>query len=279
MANQLLDAIQDGIKAGKNLVWLDAEDYGAAVVRNGKPFPWTNPTEFVSSYGQSQSLLKPAVAPVNLGSFFQAWLTENSAVLNEMSGKKRVRFAIKRFLGQEGHRGVIREIVAALCESVSQPVVLVLPTNGELINWANQAANGVGPANLTEIDIDSVSVYLADFLRTFAGLKVAGVLVQLPRGSAVGPDLLELYSPIVNVAKHYHWCFGVQVADPVSLEDPDGQIDLVLSNHADAQGQPLDDAFWQHGEHTAGRTGLWFSQLDATLAPELVLDRLQSLRG
>jgi hypothetical protein len=71
-------------------------------VRNGKPFPWSNPTEFVSSYGQLQSLLKPGVALVNQGIFLKAWLDANPAALNEMSGKKCVRFAIKKLLGLGG---------------------------------------------------------------------------------------------------------------------------------------------------------------------------------
>lgn len=284
MANQLLDAIQDGITADKPLVWLEAEAYGAAVVRNGKPFPWTNPTEFVSSYGQLQSLLKPGVAPINLGNFLHAWLDANPVALNEMSGKKRVRFAIKRLLGMEAPRVIIREIVSALCESVSQPVVLVLPTNGELINWANQKANpsmtqGAEPQELSDIDIDSVSVYLADFLRAFSGLNVAGALVQLPQGAAINPTLLDLYSPIVNVAKHYHWALGMQVESPAELNDSDEMLDLVISNHASASSRVLDENFWAGKKLAAPESDFYFGEVDASLQPEVVLDRLASLKA
>ncbi len=277
MANELLDAIEAGIASQKPLVWLEAEAYGAEVVRNGKPFPWTNPTEFVSSYGQLQSLLKPGVAPVNVGNFLKSWLDANPAALSEMSGKKRVRFAIKRLLGLEVPRTIIREIVSALCESVSQPVVLVLPTNGELINWANQKANGTKPQQLTEIDIDSVSVYLADFLRAFSGLNVAGVLMQLCEGQAVNPELLDLYSPIINVAKHYHWALGVQVQNPTELNDSNAALDLVISNHPAANGQVLGTDFWEGVETAQPETGFYFGEVDAALQPEVVLERLATL--
>jgi hypothetical protein len=277
MANELLDAIEAGITNQKPLVWLEAEAYGAEVVRNGKPFPWTNPTEFVSSYGQLQSLLKPGVAPLNLGNFLKAWLDANPVALSEMRGKKRVRVAIKRLLGMDEPRSIIREIVSALCESISQPVVLVLPTNGELINWANQKANNAEAQELTEIDIDSVSVYLADFLRAFSGLNVAGVVVHLPEGTALNPELLDLYSPIINVAKHYHWAFGVQVSNPEEINDSDNVVDLVISDHAAANGQVLDAGFWEGAEAARPENGFYFGEVDAALLPEAVLARLATL--
>jgi hypothetical protein len=280
MANALLDAIQQGIDSNKPLVWLEAEAYGAEVVRNGKPFPWNNPTEFVSSYCQLQSLLKPGVAPVNLGNFLQAWLDANPAALSEMSGKKRVRFAIKKLLGLEAPRAVIREIVSALCESVSQPVVLVLPTNGELINWANQKANGTEPQELTEIDIDSVSVYLADFLRAFSGLDVTGVLVQLPEGTDINPELLDLYSPIINVARHYHWAMGMQVSG-TSVSDPDEVLQYVIADTLQScpTGVVHSDAFWNGEAANWLAPGFVYAHVAESMKPELVLARLTALRG
>jgi hypothetical protein len=280
MANELLDAIEAGIASQKPLVWLEAEAYGAEVVRNGKPFPWTSPTEFVSSYGQLQSLLKPGVAPVNLDNFLKAWLDANPAALSEMSGKKRVRVAIKRLLGMDGPRAIIREIVSALCESVSQPVVLVLPTNGELINWANQKANAAEPKDLTDIDIDSVSVYLADFLRAFSGLNVAAVLVQLPEGTDINPELLDLYSPIINVARHYHWAMGIQVsAAPVS--DPDEVLQYVIADtlQSCATGVVHSDAFWNGEPAKWLAPGFVYAHVAENMEPDLVLARLTALRG
>jgi len=277
VANLLLDAIENGIKLDKPLVWLDAEDYGSEVVLQGKPFPWITPTEFVASYGQLQNLLKPGVAPLNLARFLQAWLVANPSALNEMRGKKRLRYAIKKLLGMEGPRRLIREIVSALCDSLSQPVVLVLPVNGELINWANQAANGADAAEISEIDVDSVSVYLADFLRVFSGLNVAGVLVQLAPGSSVNSGLLELYSPIINVAKHYHWALGLQVEAPEVVDDTDEKIDFVISDHDAGNGVLLGKEFWSEGQRGAVDNGFYFSTVPAKLQPELVLERLAAL--
>ena len=280
MANQLMDAIKRGNELGRPLVWLDAEEYGSRVVLNGKSFAWNNPTEFVSDYGQLQSLLQADVAAVHLGRFLRSWLTANPAALAQMSGKKRIRFAIKRLLGMEAQRRVIRDIVSALCESRQEPLVLVLPPNGELINWANNMANGVEEGELTDIDIDSVSVYLADFMRTFSGLDIAGVLVELPAATAVSPDLLALYSPVVNVARHYNWALGMFVSE-ATVEDPEELLQFVIAQQAAAgvTGLVQGEAFWE-GDCADWRPPHFiYSKVPPAMAPELVLDRLTGLRS
>jgi len=119
-----------------------------------------------------------------------------------------------------------------------------------------------------------VSVYLADFLRAFSGLNVAGVVVQLAEGTALNPDLLDLYSPIINVSKHYHWAFGVQVSNPEEINDSDDVVDLVISNHAAANGQILDAGFWEGAEAAKPENGFYFGEVAAELKPEVVLERL-----
>ncbi len=280
MANELLDAIAQGNEIGKPLVWLDAEAYGSEVVLNGKPFPWNNPTEFISSYGQLQSLLKAQVAPLHLGRFLRGWLQSNPAAVTEMSGKKRIRFAIKRLLGNDDQRQVIREIVSALCESRTEPVVLVLPPNGELINWANHAANGAAPVEIGEIDIDSVSVYLADFMRVFSGLNIAGVMVELPQGTRINGDLLELYSPIVNVAKHYHWALGMVVSGG-AVEDAGERLQFVVSDQVATgiTGIVQGAAFWEGGAVDWQPPHFVYATVPAEMTPELVLERLEQVHG
>ena len=280
MANQLLDAIAVGNELGKPLVWLDAEAFGSKVVLNGKPLPWHNPTQFVAAYGQLQGLLKAQVAPVHLGRFLHSWLEANASALREMSGKKRVRFAIKRLLGMDAQRRLIREIVSALCDSRSEPVVLVLPPNAELINWANDKANASGAVALSDIDIDTVSVYLADFMRTFSGLDVAGVLVELPEATHINADLLDLYSPIINVCQHYRWAMGMSVAGGLR-QDPEERLQFVVSDQATdgVTGLVQSDAFWQ------GQTVDWqqpdfiYAAVPPEMEPERVLERLAEVRN
>ena len=278
MVNEFLSRLRANEQAGQPLVWLDAEDYASAVLTNGRPLPWCNSTEFVSTYGRLQTLLKPGVAPLNVGSFLAAWLQNNPAALMNMSGKKRVRYAVKRLLGTEEPRALIQEIVSALCDTLDEPVVLVLPPNDTLINWANQVANQAESAELTDIDIDTASVYLADFLRIFSGLDVAGVLVQMPNGMQVNAESLELYSPIINVAKHYHWAVGLECSAGATVDE---SVQFLISDTAQScpTGVAHGESFWSSGSTNFESPNFFYARVPAELAPEAVLARLTGLKG
>lgn len=277
MSNMLKDAIAESLNNKKPLIWLDAEQFASSVLLKGKPFPWTRPTEFVSTYSQMQKLLTPGIAPVDIGRFLGAWLVENKGVLSEMRGKKRIRFALKKLLSMGEQRELIRDIVSALCQTVSEPVVLVLPPNGDLINWANQVANGAEPAEIDEMDIDSVSVYIADFLRTFNSLDIAGVVVQLPDQLEITPEYLDLYSPIRNLAKHYQWGFGVMARNPSSFSCDDENMDFIVSDHGRADVAMLEDDFWETGRHHANTHG-FYAEVPKNLTSDLVLERIGMLK-
>lgn len=282
MSNSLLDAIEQGAARGRPLVWLDAEEYGSKVLLQGRPFPWTQSTEFVSTYMQLLKLLNPGVAPLNMGRFFAAWLQGNPGALVEMRGKKRIRYALRKFFGLEQQRELIRAIVSALGQSVSQPLVLVLPPNGELINWANHMANNAGPAEISDIDVDTVSVYIADFMRLFSGLNVAAVVAQLPAGTDVTPELLDFYSPIINVAKHYHWAMGIQLNGDAQVTDPQGLLQFIIAEQAhdgSLSGRVQSDAFWQGGAPDWQAPGFVYATVPPDLQPERVLERLQTITG
>lgn len=260
-----------------SLLWLDAEAYGRRVALQGHDFSWTDCAEFVNQYRMVHTLLSPSVAPINLGSFLAAWLDENTGALVEMRGKKRIRFALKKLLSLEQLREQIRAIVSALCETLAEPIVLVMPQNAELINWANNKANNVGPAEISDIDIDSVSVYLADFLRVFNGLNVSAVVIDLP-APVVSTDQLDLYSPIVNVAKHYHWKLGAKVSSDAIIDTDISGLDFFLGNTPDNGTLCLDAQFWHEGVLSELPCNIYYAQVPEHLAPELVLERLSNLK-
>jgi len=281
VTNQLIEAISSAADNGKPLVWLDAEGYCSRVLLNDKTIPWTNTAEVVSIFGQIQGLLKADVAPVHLGNFLRAWLAANTIALAEMRGKKQARFAVKRLLGVEALRQLVHETVSSLCGSLSQSVVLVLPPNRELISWVNHETNGMGFNVITDMDVDSVSVYLADFLRIFSELDVAGVLLQLPEGTAVNPRLLELYSPIINVTRHYKWAFGMEVSAPGEVNDPEKQLQYIITDDVQScsTGLVQTRAFWDTGTVKWEVPHFVYAEVPPGLQPELVLERLASLKG
>jgi hypothetical protein len=101
--------------------------------------------------------------------------------------------------------------------------------------------------------------------------------VQLPEGQAINPEFLELYSPIINVSKHYHWALGMQVNDPTEINDSNNDVDLVISNSTVANGHILGTDFWEGSNATKSENGSYYAEVDAKMKPELVLDRLATL--
>lgn len=280
MTGKLLETLVPGPGAAPPL-WLDGEEFASGVMLAGAPWPWTRASEYINQYEKLGNLLRFDVASFPVAPCLSAWLEENPAALLEMRGKQRIRYALKRLLALEGHRHLARDIVTGLADSMVQPLVVELPDSTELLRWAHFAANSVTVDEVSEIDIDTVSVYLADYLRTFSGLDVAGVLVQLPDGSAVNDSLLELYSPLFNVARHYRWAFGIRVAAPQFIAPANFDLDYIITDSGAlscVQGRSLGSDFWDSGALPASAGDFYFAQVPAGMAPELVLERLARLR-
>ena len=87
------------------------------------------------------------------------------------------------------------------------PVVLSVPSPARwLAVAAAQAAEVGAEAGPPDPDrAETAAMYTADFLRTFAGLGVDGLL--LDEGPASAGELIhpEAYRPVLNVADHYGW--------------------------------------------------------------------------
>ena len=103
--------------------------------------------------------------------------------------------------------------------------------------------------------------------------------MQLPEGQGISPELLELYSPILNVCKHYRWAVGMQIAQDVAVSDPQQALDFIVGNSGDATSVAVGNDFWKGGSVPPLDAGFYFSQLGPELNPEQVLDRLALLRS
>lgn len=255
---------------GRNMVCLLGDDFMSSALLRGKPIPWTDATEYVAVYGQLMALLKPDVAMFDVMAFFKAWLGENNSALAEMRGKKRVRFALKKLLGMEEPRELMREIVDGLLATLSQPLFLLLPPNAEFLNWANMQANHTEERQISDFDVDTVSVYFADYLRTFSGLDIAGAIIQLPEGDSVDVTTAELYSPIINVAKHYRWSAGAVASQPSGVELDQVPLDFFFSDTA-ANASLLGAEAWSE-DFSPASSSMLFANVPAVLAPALAAD-------
>lgn len=270
MTQALRTHLESAHAHGKTMVCLRGDEFLSSALLNGKPVPWTQATEYVAAYGQLMALLKPDVAVFDVMAFFKAWLEENTHARAEMRGKNRVRFALKKLLAMEDPRELIREIIDGLLATLSQPVFLLLPPNAEFVNWANMHANNTAERQISDFDVDTVSVYLADFLRIFSGLDVAGAIIQLPEGESVGATTAELYSPIINVARHYRWSAGAVAPRPSEVELDQIPLDFFFSD-TDANAGLLGADAW-HQDYLPASSSMVFASVPALLPPALAAE-------
>jgi hypothetical protein len=56
-------------------------------------------------------------------------------------------------------------------------------------------------------------------------------------------------------------------------------VDLIISNHTAANGCVLDSDFWSGSEAAKLESGFYFGEVAATLKPEMVLERLATLKA
>ena len=273
MQPELSERIELARTNGKKVVCLLGDAFIESTILRGKPVPWTRPSEYVAHHSQMLSLLKPDITVFDVQMFYRYWLEENFGVLAEMRGKQRIRFALKKLLSMDEPRALLRELIGALLSSVSQPLLLLLPENNNFVNWANMRANGGEPREVTDLDTDTVSVYFADFLRTFSGFDLAGVMLQLPQRSDVGENVSELYSPVLNVCKLYQWSVGALALAPNFFNDEQLPLDFWLSDDPRAPGCVLKATVLEY-DAAAPSSTLVFSAVPPDIDPASAIDQI-----
>jgi hypothetical protein len=113
-------------------------------------------------------------------------------------------------------------------------------------------------------------------------MDVVGVMIQLPARTSINQNLLELYSPIINVARHCHWAFGIEVSAPAEVSDPDSLVDFVISEEPVTandvrSGLSLNGTFW-NGTGSPEHIGFYHAAVPADIAPEIILRRISELK-
>ncbi|OUS09018.1 hypothetical protein A9Q81_00260 [Gammaproteobacteria bacterium 42_54_T18] len=196
----------------QHAVWVDAWDYGNRLLNKGdlneaQPLPWHDIAAIISHIKQLQSLVNSDVVTLEVGDFYTAWLHTHPTLLGAMGDKRRLGYALRTMLAEQGAREQLKDIIDALCESYrDKPVVLAIPSPKQWIASAYCAAKGVSTVDISWDDAESASMYVADFLRSFSECAISGLLIRdkIDQGPASDAEVSR-YQPILNIAKHYHW--------------------------------------------------------------------------
>ncbi|SDC97128.1 hypothetical protein [Paraburkholderia lycopersici] len=269
----------------RRLLWLDHDSYSAPLLTGGGP-PWLDSARCVAWTRQAHGLLGSDVLTLPLADVAAAWLAADPALGAAMAEKtRRAHLPLKACLASTALREHAAALALALRAALPDAIfALALPSPRD---WAAEALALAGGAPDIEVDedaADAAASSIADFLRLYA---TAGVDVLLLRESHAwnagdAASWLELYQPVVNVARHYGWDWGIRL--PAAAEFPEGlEPDFAIAPSACGRGPAglvVPEAFWQRDELStpAGQNTFDVGDIPPGARPETVLERLATLR-
>lgn len=269
-------------------VWLKSSAYTRRLLLGESADPWESASKYLSYFSQAQGLLKPDVAVIEVGELFDSWLARHPGVRPELAGKRKLSFPLRKLLEQPQPRELLAEIVEAVLAHLrgQVPLVLAMPSPRHWLSHANRLAG----RDEIEVDPDSIedaAMYVADLARAVSVYDVGGLLLEEDLADRhAGPADLELYRPIINVAKHYRWPLAVRLgatefAANAALADVDVLIGSAgLQGVGMAQGADVSALLWGSEPIPALRESqFYFVEVPKDERPEQVLDCLARLRA
>lgn len=258
----LANIIAEPHSGRKHAVILDHLDYSQAVILQSRPIPWEDPMAYANFIGQAQGLLKPDAALLHLDRFYVHRCATNQALADSMSLRSRTGFALRTLLADEQTLKDAVGIATTFSQTQRDAMVLHVPSPMAWLAATHVFAGTEGAAELDADDAENASMYVADWLRNFSALPVAGILLddRAPAGSTGTPTVdLGIYTPIINVAENYRWTLGIRTQSSISFRDPH------------TEGQVLESSFWSSHSPLSPGADFYFSQLPAVAVPEEVI--------
>jgi hypothetical protein len=200
----LLTALEAPPSGRSQATWFDSLAYCRTKLLAGGGVPWDSPGEVTAFFGKAQGMFRSDALLIDLGDLFARRVRGDDQLRAAMAARSRAGYALRILLGDEKARAVA--VVAATAVTASAdvfPVVLSVPSPAR---WLAVAAILAGTETAPDPErAETAALYIADFLRTFAGCGVDGLL--LDEGALSARDLIHpgAYRPVLNVADHYGW--------------------------------------------------------------------------
>jgi hypothetical protein len=269
-------------------LWLKSFSYTKRLLVGESGDPWESASRYLAYFSQAQGLLKPDVAVLEVGELFDAWLQRNPAVKAELAGKRKLSYPLRKLLEQTQPRELLAEIIEAVVAQLrgQVPLVLSMPSPRCWLSLVNRAAE----REVLELDGDSIedaAMYVADLARSVSGAAVGGLLLEesFPAAHA-GPADLELYRPLLNVARHYRWPLVLRMGEGSVVDSPAlAEIDVFIGagdfpSAGASRGVDVSAMLW------AGRpvpeltpAQFYFVEVPQDTLPEQVLESLGRLKA
>lgn len=267
MTVNLANVIVEPPSGREKAVLLDHLDYSQAVILKGRPIPWADPMAYANFIGQAQGLLKPDVALLHLDRFYAHRVATDQRLQDAMRARSRTGYALRTLLADDDTLEHALGIATTFSQTQREPVVLQVPSPMQWLARTHHFSGASGLGGLDADDAENASMYVADWLRKFSALPLAGLLLDdrtLPGMEAVPPVDLGTYSPVVNVADNYRWTLGMRRQGTLHVPQ------------VESAGAVLDPGFWIE-DQVAPPAGVFFmAELPAAAVPEEVISRIAS---
>ncbi|ORJ92266.1 hypothetical protein A6F55_24280 [Prescottella equi] len=265
MTTSLPAALSAPVSGRRIPLFIDHLEYSRRILLRSNPVPWEDPTALSNFLNQAHALLHPDVTLLDLGKYYRA-ASDTPRLRAAMAARSRVGYALRALLADPETSQSAAAITATVAATTRLPLVLQIPSPRVWLATTH-------PGDAAELDVDRVeaaAVYVADWLRGFAAVPIAAVLLDDRIGpghddAALLPVDPQAYVPVTNVAAHYRWEVGLRRADGVSLGEHVGDV--------------VDPTFWCTADAVVptvqGRFRM--AQLPEAAVPETVLERLALL--
>jgi hypothetical protein len=288
MSQSLADLINaDGVPVGLRM-WLKSSAYTQRLLLGASGDPWVSASQYLAYFSQAQGLLKPDVAVIEVGELFDSWLSRNPELKPEMVGKRKLSYPLRKLLEQTQPRALLAEVVEAVLANLrgQKPLVLAMPSPRHWLQHANVLAG----REAIDVDSDSIedsAMYIADLARAVSVYEVGGLLFEEAVGDQSSEPIdLELYRPIINVAKHYRWPLAVRFGDAgvvsnIALSEIEVLIsESGLERSGMAQGINVSATLWGNEPPLPLKANqFYFAEVPRDERPEHVLDCIARVRG
>ncbi|WP_078427664.1 hypothetical protein [Alkalihalobacterium alkalinitrilicum] len=277
-------------------IWLDYIDYAKQLFSSSNQNIFQNSALLISTYSQAQGLLKSDVIHLSVDQIYSAWIDTHPEDVKSWYGK-RLTFALKKLLAMEEPRNILVDMINGLAQlnRDAKPFALNI---GSPQYWLQKMSGIIRPNEEQVIgneDIDSAAMYLSDFLRAFSTSGISAIVIQEVNDPSVGlQEALELYQPVLNLAKHYQWATGLSLPDASSRwEGYETQVDFTLfggesisclqslQSKSTTIGGGLNEDFWNRKENLDKKSipqGVLFGKIPQNANPETVLELLNQIR-
>ena len=283
MSQHLADLMPAGGALAGLRLWLKSSAYSRKLLLAADDDPWQSPSAYLSHFAQARGLLKPDVAVIEVGELFASWLRRHPPLAADMASKRKLSFPLRRLLEQAGARALLAEVIEAVLANLGGqlPLVLAMPSPRSWLLQANRDA--ARPACEADRDsIEDAAMYMADLVRSVSAFAVGALLFEEARDGDA-PAELELYRPMINVARHYRWPLALRagpggIADGAAVAEFDV---LINAGTQPAAARGIDLGRWPTDNlpPPLGPRDFYFVEIDAGAMPERVLEQLAALRA